>query len=43
VKKVMSNSVYYAALFNEAPQSIKSRLGVIGPRVAADPKAEELP
>lgn len=43
VKKVMSNSVYYAALFNEAPQSIKSRLGVIGPRVAVDPKAEELP
>ena len=43
VKKVMSNSVYYAALFNEAPQSIKSRLGVIGPRVTADPKAEELP
>ncbi len=43
VKKVMSNSVYYAALFNEAPQSIKSRLGVIGPRVALDPNAEELP
>ncbi len=43
VKKVMSNSVYYAALFNEAPQSIKSRLGVIGPRVAVDPNAEELP
>ena len=43
VKKVMSNSVYYAALFNEQPQSIKSRLGVIGPRVAVDPKAEELP
>lgn len=43
VKKVMSNSVYYAALFNEKPQSIKSRLGVIGPRVAVDPKAEELP
>ncbi|MFT3848303.1 MAG: transglycosylase SLT domain-containing protein [Propionivibrio sp.] len=43
VKKVMSNSVYYAALFNEAPQSIKSRLGIIGPRVAVDPNAEELP
>jgi len=43
VKKVMSNAVYYAALFNEKPQSIKSRLGVIGPRVAVDPKAEELP
>lgn len=43
VKKVMSNSVYYAVLFNEKPQSIKSRLGMIGPRVAVDPKAEELP
>jgi hypothetical protein len=30
VKKVMSNSVYYSALFNGQPQSIKSRLGTIG-------------
>jgi soluble lytic murein transglycosylase len=43
VKKVMSNSVYYSALFNGGPQSIKSRLGIIGPRTAVDPKAEELP
>ncbi|WP_294268163.1 lytic transglycosylase domain-containing protein [Propionivibrio sp.] len=43
VKKVMSNSVYYSALFDGKPQSIKSRLGVIGPRSSVDPKAEELP
>ncbi len=42
VKKVMSNAVYYSALFNGQPQSIKNRLGTIGPR-AADTKAEELP
>jgi len=43
VKKVMSNSVYYALLFGDKPQSLKSRLGIIGPNTAADPKAEELP
>mgnify|MGYP003383230104 CR=1 FL=1 len=43
VKKVMSNSVYYSALFEGRPQTIKSRLGVIGPRATVDPKAEVLP
>lgn len=43
VKKVMSNTVYYSALFNGQPQSIKNRLGVIGSRSAPSPKAEELP
>lgn len=43
VKKVMSNSLYYSALFNGKPQSLKNRLGVIGPRMSSDPKAEELP
>ena len=43
VKKVMSNAVYYSALFNGKPQSLKSRLGTIGPNSKADPKAEELP
>ena len=42
VKKVISNSVYYAALFEGRAQSIKSRLGTIGPRVAAT-KGEDLP
>ncbi|GHU08865.1 lytic transglycosylase [Betaproteobacteria bacterium] len=40
VKKVMSNTVYYAALFDGQPQSIKRRLGVIGPRSS---KTETLP
>ncbi|WP_153111131.1 lytic transglycosylase domain-containing protein [Propionivibrio limicola] len=43
VKKVMSNAVYYSALFDGKPQSIKSRLGVINGRIAPDPKVEELP
>ena len=41
VKKVMSNAVYYSALFYGQPQSLKERLGIIGPR--ATPKAEDLP
>jgi soluble lytic murein transglycosylase len=32
VKKVMSNAVYYSALFEDKPQSLKSRLGTIGAR-----------
>ncbi|MDD5295528.1 MAG: transglycosylase SLT domain-containing protein [Rhodocyclaceae bacterium] len=32
VKKVMSNAVYYAALFEKKPQSLKARLGTISPR-----------
>jgi soluble lytic murein transglycosylase len=43
VKKVMSNSVYYSALFDGKPQSLKNRLGIIGPRVSLEPKGEELP
>lgn len=42
VKKVISNSVYYAALFDGRTQSIKSRLGVIPARVA-ETKGEDLP
>jgi soluble lytic murein transglycosylase len=42
VKKVMSNAVYYAALFNGKPESLKARLGVIGPR-GGDSTVEELP
>ncbi|MFC5302116.1 lytic transglycosylase domain-containing protein [Azospira restricta] len=42
VKKVMSNSVYYAALFEGRPQTLKPRLGVIGPRAEAA-KGEDLP
>jgi soluble lytic murein transglycosylase len=43
VKKVMSNSVYYSALFSGKPDSLKARLGVVGPRVADAPKDADLP
>ncbi len=36
VKKVMANSVYYSALFDEKSQTLKSRLGIIKPRALAD-------
>ena len=36
VKKVMTNSVYYSALFEEKPQTLKSRLGIIQPATPAD-------
>ncbi|HEY0879301.1 MAG TPA: transglycosylase SLT domain-containing protein [Zeimonas sp.] len=31
VKKVLTNAVYYAALFTGRPQSLKARLGTVGP------------
>jgi soluble lytic murein transglycosylase len=34
VKKVMSNTVYYAALYENKAQSLKARLGVIAPKTA---------
>jgi soluble lytic murein transglycosylase len=34
VKKVMSNSIYYAALAENRAQSLKARLGVIAPKAA---------
>jgi hypothetical protein len=34
VKKVMSNTMYYALLFNGASPSLKSRLGTIAPKPA---------
>ena len=43
VKKVMSNAVYYSALFENRPQSIKSRLGTVAPRVNGDVKNPDLP
>ncbi len=36
VKKVMTNSVYYSAVFEENPQTLKSRLGIIQPRPGMD-------
>ncbi len=46
VKKVMSNALYYSALFGDKPQSLKSRLGMVGPRQTRDTRdtrIEELP
>ncbi|WP_313950303.1 lytic transglycosylase domain-containing protein [Accumulibacter sp.] len=43
VKKVMSNSVYYAALFDGQPQTLKSRLGIVAARPASEAKSEDLP
>ena len=40
VKKVMSNTVYYAALFESRSQSLKDRLGTIAPKAAG---STELP
>jgi soluble lytic murein transglycosylase len=34
VKKVMANSVYYAALFEDRAQSLKARLGTVAPKAA---------
>ena len=44
VKKVMANTTMYAALLTGEPQSLKARLGQIGPRVNTDPPEDgELP
>ncbi|MCM8595332.1 lytic transglycosylase domain-containing protein [Accumulibacter sp.] len=43
VKKVMNNSIFYAALFDGRPQTLKNRLGVIAPRTGAEAKGEDLP
>jgi len=34
VKKVMSNTVYYAAMFDNSAQSLKLRLGTVAPKAA---------
>ena len=39
VKKVLSNTTNYAALITGQPQSLKARLGMVGPRNAALPEA----
>ncbi len=37
VKKVLSNTTFYAAMLTGQPQSLKARLGTVGPREAAHP------
>jgi soluble lytic murein transglycosylase len=41
VRKVMANSVYYAALLGEKPVSLKARLGAILPPGAVEPPIED--
>jgi len=44
VKKVLSNTTSYAALISGQPQSLKSRLGMVGPRDASAPEpSSDLP
>ena len=43
VKKVMSNAVYYAALFQDKPQSLKSRLGIVGGADVGATALEDMP
>jgi len=44
VKKVLSNTTNYAAILSGQPQSLKARLGSVGPRLgAADAENKELP
>ena len=44
VKKVLANTTTYAALISGQPQSLKARLGLVGPRDAALPEPnKELP
>jgi soluble lytic murein transglycosylase len=37
VKKVLANTTVYAAILSGQPQSLKARLGQVGPRDAAEP------
>ncbi len=43
VKKVMSNTTYYAALFDGRPQSLKERLGTIGAGGPPPAESKDLP
>lgn len=43
VKKVMSNAVYYSALFNGRPDSLKARLGIVEPASSAPTRDRDLP
>jgi soluble lytic murein transglycosylase len=40
VKKVLSNATLYAALINGQPQSLRERLGTVGPRDAGAPPVD---
>jgi soluble lytic murein transglycosylase len=40
VKKVMANSVFYAAVLDQKPMPLKARLGAIQPPGASEPPIE---
>ena len=41
VKKVLANTTMYAAIITGAPQSLKARLGTVGPRDSAAPEVNK--
>jgi soluble lytic murein transglycosylase len=41
VKKVLSNATNYAAILTGQPQSLKARLGMVGPLAAGAPDASK--
>ena len=41
VKKVLANTTNYAAMLTGQPQSLKSRLGTVGPRNTAEPEVNK--
>lgn len=43
VKRVLANHVNYNALMSGQPQSLRERLGTVGPRISAAPINNELP
>jgi soluble lytic murein transglycosylase len=43
VKKVLSNTTNYAALITGQPQSLKARLGTVGPKVNVAEYNRDLP
>ena len=41
VKKVLSNTTNYAAILTGQPQSLKARMGMVGPRDASQPETDK--
>jgi soluble lytic murein transglycosylase len=43
VKKVLSNTTLYAAVITGQPQSLKARLGRVGPKASGAPDNNDIP
>lgn len=43
VKKVLTNTTTYAAILTGQPQSLRARLGMVGPRTTSTPINSDLP